>query len=276
METKRIIAYALAGLFLIGLCAIWYYHIHKETETPKKQTENFVYTPPANFTVYNYFPSVPIKVDVLPPNTDIPHIIYGTEISHLKPITLIESVAPLKTGTIPHSLVVKHIVRGAVIRISIIDPITKVPMPYTDYMVDTDADERIKNLHVGMITTRYIGGSTDALHLTTTSANAIQGNAWLMIHNLTSLPLRLNDDILVEPHSTFRYLGYLNEGVSLGTYFVDQSGLYPTFQYLRPDNSVYYGLVSDIRQPLYGCFQSEFTDNCEYGQTLWPLEDGVM
>lgn len=156
---------------------------------------------------------------------------------------------------------------------------------YSSLILDTKRLERIKNLHVGMITSRYIGSTTDTLRMLTTANNAMQGNAWLKIHNISDVPLRLRaglepltsePDIVIEPHSTHRYLGYRDQGVTLGTYFVDLDGLYPNFQYLIPNSDLYYGLSSDLTQPTQGCFQLEFNDDCEYGQTLWPFEMGQM
>lgn len=216
---------------------------------------------PSDFRIYNYLPRHAIRVSVVVGDTTT---------------QLVSSISPDSVGHLTRDQVVSYLVGGNVLRFDVIDPDTGVAHHFTDYMIDTSRDERIKNLHVGMVTTRYIGGSMDSLNMVTPHANAGLGSAWLVIHNPTYIPLRLNDDIIVQPHSTFRYLGYLHEGVTMGTYFKDPSGLYPTFQYLRPHNHLYYGVVSDIRQPLYGCWQTEFNDQCDYGQTLWPFQEGVM
>jgi hypothetical protein len=126
-----------------------------------------------------------------------------------------------------------------------------------------------------MITTRFIG-TTDILRFSSTAGNAINGPAYLLIHNLTDLPLRLNDDIVVAPHDTFRYLGYRHAGVTLGTIFKDQDRIYPDYQLLEPYSDLYYGVNSDIRQPLNGSFQLEFNDNNDSDQTLWPMQMGQM
>lgn len=245
-----------------------------DSKSDDKMVEHF--TPPTNFHIYNHFPNHAITLDILPATSAVSHLEYGTNIKYSSPVNLIYSVAPKGKGGLTKPQVLKYLVRGNVLKISLFNPLTKEKTPLTDYMVDTDPDERIKNLHVGMITTRYIGGTNDTLNLTTTQANAGGGNAWLNIHNLTEVPLRLNDDIFVEPHSNYKYLGEFNQGITLGLYFKDPDGVYPTFQYLRPHSDIYYGVVSDQEQSLYGCWQQEYTDGCEYGQTMWPLQEGVM
>ena len=220
------------------------------------------YTPPANFHVFNYLPNHSLRVEVLNPDSG-------------KSVVLVDGVQPLKTKGITKDKVEAHLHQGNIIRIYITDS-EGVCKHYTDHVIDNACDQRIKNLHVGMITTRFIGKSTDGLRMSTLADNAIQGHSWLLIHNLTELPIRLNDDIVVAPHSTERYLGYLHQGVTLGMIFKDQDNIYPDFQYLNPHTDLYYGVVSDLRQPLYGPFQFEYSDDCDLDQTLWPFELGQM
>lgn len=269
-----VVAIILAAIAAVAGALVWVskqrenyrsYELLGRTTQKKFGVERF--TQPSEFRVFNYFPKHAISLDV---------VVAQGEDRYSDPIDLIDHVPPKKAGSLTRSQVVQYLAPGNVLRFHIIDPKTKIKKHFTDYMVDTDSRERVKNLHVGMITTRFIGGSMDSLNLTTTHANAGGGNAWLMVHNPTYLPLRLNDDIEVAPHSTFRYLGYLHQGVTLGTYLKDRDNMYPDFQYLRPHNSIYYGVVSDIRQPLYGCWQFEFHDQCDYGQTLWPFQEGVV
>lgn len=237
------------------------------TKKKEKTSEGF-YVPPPNFKVLNYFPSHAIKVTVLPK-------VGCDEFSPEK--TLVERIEPLQSGGLYREQVIQYLRSNNILRfyVSKGDGTDAGWKHFSDYEIDTNDDSRIKALHVGMITTRFIG-STDGLRMSTVAANAIDGNAWLKIHNLSKLPLRLNDDIVVAPNSTVRYQGYMNMGVTLGFWFKDQDGLYPTFQYLSPQSDLYYGLVSDIRQNLSGCVQSEFNDVCEYGQTMWPFQENVM
>ena len=144
----------------------------------------------------------------------------------------------------------------------------------------SESGKRIKALHVGMITTRTIGGSSDVLHQAHTSGNAVGGASKIKIHNLSEMSLCLNvgtdEETHIPSHGIKIYKGYLNQGVPLGTILTDADGLYPPFQYLEPHSDVYFGVVSDIQQPLSGCFQHEYNDRCDFGQTLWPFEEGVL
>lgn len=217
---------------------------------------------PTNFRVLNYLPNHTARVDILDPDSG-------------ENVTLVDKVRSNKSSGITKDKIERYLKPGSVLRVFITDSKGNTKH-YTDHVIDHSCYERIKNLHIGMVTTRFIGKSTDGLRMSTLADNAIQGHSWLMIHNLTELPLRLNDDIVVAPHSTERYLGYLHQGVTLGTIFQDQDGIYPDFQYLNPHTDIYYGVVSDLRQPLYGPFQLEFSDDCDPDQTLWPFELGQM
>jgi hypothetical protein len=146
---------------------------------------------------------------------------------------------------------------------------------YSEVYIDTKEKEFIKSLNIGMITTRFTG-STDSFRYSVTASVAVSGQPWIKIHNLTQQELRLNGHISVPPNSAIRYEGYLDHGIPLGTYFRDDSGKYPEFQYLQPHSDLYYGVVSDLKQSLHGPWQygEEFSDNISAGQTLWPLELG--
>jgi len=221
--------------------------------------ENF--TPPTNFLIYNYLTNHSVSV--------------SSENKLGRETVLVPEIQSLKTKGLSSEEVARYLPPGNNIKIYIIDPKTKEKKLYSTVVIDLDPLERIKNLHIGMITTRFIG-STDSLRMSTTSGNAIGGNAWVKIHNVTDLPLRLNDDVVIPPHDTYRYLGYLNQGITLGTIFHDVDGIYPDYQYLRPYSDLYYGIVSDLRQPLDGCWQLEYNDRCDYGQTMWPFQEGVL
>jgi hypothetical protein len=256
-------------IIFIAVCILVVLIFVPSTEKePEKCIENFVKTP-SNFLLFNYLPNHKIRVDVIQENAAM-----SGEKNHLQgPLA---EVSPLKTEGLSSNKVNRYLSPGSLLRFYIIGP-QGVKQHYTDYIVNTLSDERIKNLHIGMITTRFSADSTDSLNLATTAGNAGQGAAWLVIHNTTNLPLSFNKgEIKVEPHSTFRYLGYLNQGVTLGTYFKDDTGLYPDYQLLQPFTNLYYGIVSDLKQPLNGCVQyGEFNDDCLHGNTLWPFVDGI-
>jgi hypothetical protein len=193
-------------------------------------------------------------------------------------IVLIDKIDPLSSQGLTKQQVRDYMKPESYFKFSLIMKNGSI-YPVSIYQISgtLEENERIKNIHVGMMTTRYIATTTDSLQMANVQANAGQGNAWLVIHNLTDLPLSFNKgEVTVRPHSTTRYLGYLNSGVTLGTYFKEDSGLFPDFQYLQPHNNLYYGVVSDIQQPLQGCLQETYNDDCEYGQTLWPFQDGII
>jgi hypothetical protein len=255
----------IAGLFL------GYLFMKKKTEglTPTFPSGYIKY--PADFGIYNYLKKA-IKVTIT--NTNL-----ATDVKEGKSHTLVENLAPNTRVGVDKEDVIKYLVPESVIDIYIDGD------HYSSILVDTGLLERIKNLHVGMVTTRFIGKTTDTLRLTTTSGNSIQGNAWLKIHNITDRPLRLQlgletltsePDVEVPPHGTVKYLGYRHQGVTLGTYFKDPDGLYPVFQYLIPNSDLYYGLTSDLKQEMQGCFQLEFNDDCDRNQSLWPFELGIL
>lgn len=261
-------------ILVIGVIVLLAISLSKTPSSPNRSVQSYSpgagtgvdmikeYQVPTDFRVFNYLPNHAVNVSVLDVDTG-------------QTIDLVKGVRPNKTGGIVKEDIERYFKPGNVLKIYIVCPDGTV-QHYTNNVLDTSCYETIKNLHVGMITTRFIGKSTDGLRMSTLADNAIQGHAWLLIHNLTEIPLRLNDDIVVAPHCTERYLGYLNQGVTLGTIFKDQDGIYPDFQYLNPHSDLYYGVVSDLRQPLRGPFQLEFSDDCDTDQTLWPFELGQM
>jgi hypothetical protein len=247
----------LLGMFVLLLA----FFLPKEPKKEIKCLEKFI-QPPSNFLIFNYFPNHHIKIDA---------------IQNGNKYVLADKIKPQGTSGLTIDQVAKYLTTGTMLKIYLIDSKGN-SQHYADYFINTERNERIKNLHVGMVTSRFIYNSSDGLHMATTHANAGQGNAWLVIHNVTAVPLSLNDgEITVPPNSTYRYLGYLNQGVTLGTFFKDDDGIYPEYQYLRPHSDLYYGITSDIRQPLLGCMQyGEFSDECDYGDTLWPFQEGVI
>lgn len=267
-----------AILIVIAAYVVYSWAIPPAPKTLKPPTTE-TYEPPGDFRIFNYFHKHSIKVEVLVKILDLPNDVgkvpNDSTTAQYETHVLAERIAPQKTGGLARCDVLKYFVLGNVIKIYLIDPITNKQRPYTTYLVNTEPKTFIKNLHVGMMTARFLG-STDSLRMSTTAGNAVNGCAYVKIHNVTDIPLKLNDDIEVAPHSTTRYQGYLHQGITLGFYFKDPDGLYPTFQYLQPNSDIFYGVVSDIPQTLEGCWQTEYSDLCEYGQVMWPFQVGVM
>jgi hypothetical protein len=264
MILKPYIIFGISTIFL-GAIGLYIYLRNKKNEPFVNRVER--YQNIHKFLIYNYFPTHSVIIDVLSPNQE------GSDDQYTK-TRLISGLKPNESVGISKQQVIEHFKGGNILRISVITPTGEHKL-YTDYLIDTEKEERVKSLHIGMITTRYIG-STDTLRMSTVNGNAVLGNATVKIHNLSYIPIQLNDDIDIIPHSSDRYLGYLHQGVTLGTIFSDPSGLYPDYQYLKPYTDIYYGVVSDLRQPLDGCWQLEFNDDCEYGQSMWPFQDGTM
>ena len=225
----------------------------------------------SNFKIYNYLPNHSIKIDVS---------IYN---SNALPIELVNEIKPSSSGRLPLDSLNKYVRAGNMFQVYIFNPLDPTSvLHFSDMIMDTYMQERIKALHIGMVTSRFIGDPTP---LRLDMANAVNGSPWVKVHNLTYIPLSFNggsedqtsgkDGFIVEPHSLHRYQGYLRYGVPLGTYFRNDQNIFPPYQYLRPDTDLYYGIVSDLQQPLQGNWALEFTDQNQYGQTMWPLVEGV-
>ncbi len=115
----------------------------------------------------------------------------------------------------------------------------------------------LAELHIGQITTRFSGGTWDDQMVV--SSNAVQGRPYIRIHNATNLPLRLNNNILVKPNEMTRYSGRHHFGVPLGLVLTDIDRRYRQIQITKPVTDVYYGIISEAPQPLYGGWQKVFS-----------------
>jgi hypothetical protein len=229
----------------------------------------------SDFKIYNYLPTKSISMDVLPQNPD--------QITTGKPKELVAEVKPKSYSGLYYDQVLNDLKPGNVLRIYAFPPgKPEEKVEYSDYVLGTDKNERIKALHVGMITTRFVGDPQSFFSDLTHWGNAASGSTWLNIHNLTNIPLSLNEGkIHVPAHSVTRYLGInnRNDGVPLGMWFRDDGDMYPTYQHLQPYSDVYYGLTSDIQQAV-NTYMWEVSPVFDWGksepaQTLWPFEAGV-
>ena len=144
---------------------------------------------------------------------------------------------------------------------------------FGDYQFATPEDTCIKALHVGMVTSRWVGADAD-YNIGKPGLNAVQGLPWIKIWNTTDTTLSLNNNIDISPGGMMRYPGRDHLGVRLGTVFKDQRGVFPDYIYTIPATDVYYGVVSDLQQPLFGGFQltQDFHHDEEEPQFL--LENG--
>lgn len=226
----------------------------------KDKAESFKSTKHHSFQIKNYLIGRPIKIEV---ENETGEKLY------------ISDVIPARGSIgVSESDRLKSFGGGNLIKIYTIENDNK-PLLYSKIYIDTGKKEFIKSLYIGQVTTRF-SGTTDVFRQTVTNSVAVNGLPWVKIHNLTDQVIRLNGKIQVEPHSTVRYQGYLNSGVALGTYFKNDEGIYPEFQYLKPQSDIYYGLVSDLEQSLNGPlhYGDDFSDIIDPGQTLFPFVEG--
>lgn len=253
---------------IIGIIAL--YAIYKISYSPPPKKERIIQKfQKKDFIIYNYLPKHSIKIDVF------------NKINNVTSV-LCPEVKPLSQSGISKSKADKYFTSDHILKIYILSN-KNVAIPYADYIIDTPEKTRIKCLRVGMITTRFIG-STDSFRAVATAANATGGQPWINVYNFTKIPLNINS-LIIPPNGILRHSGYLHRGIPLGTLFTDNTeietplnpkniGLFPEYEYTRPYNSLFYGVTSDLEQPLNGDFQLEFSDKVDYAQTLWPLVDG--
>lgn len=129
-------------------------------------------------------------------------------------------------------------------------------------------------LHVGMITTRWVGSNAD--FTIGRPSNAIQGMPYVNIHNRGPWTVSFNEgDIIIPPGRTFRFSGRDHLGVRLGTVFRDDNGLYETVIPSTPFTDMYVGVLGGIAQPLFSGWQetSEFSEISD--GVAFPLEQGT-
>ena len=191
------------------------------------------------FIIYNYFPNSHIRVDTA-----------GRSFT----------VGFQNKKGVPFGDARKSFSPGQLVRIYI-SPLT-APENWV-HLCTYKMHHPIRALHIGQVTTRFSGGTWDDQLIT--SSNAVQGRPYLHIHNATNLPLRLNNNIRVEPNSMFSYSGRHHFGVPLGLKLSDIDRRYPSLQLTKPVTDLYYGIVSEKPQPIYGGWQKVFsTANVNY------------
>ena len=210
----------------------------------------------SDFFVYNYL-NKPVQIDIV---QGIPQI-------------FIDRIEPHQRRGVKMSDVVKYLRSGAMFQIYVLDP-TKGRILFSNYSIDLPKDATIRALHIGMITSKWVGATQDYKFIP--GLNAVQGRPWIKIHNRTALNLHINNNIDISPYGTLRYSGRDHFGVRLGTIFTDQEGIFPSWKFKVPATDVYWGVVSDLQMPLFAGWQidSEFTDDSDDIQYL--LENGFM
>lgn len=209
-----------------------------------------------SFDICNYLLK-PVRVDVKPFN---------------KPVqTFAPRIRARGKMQFSRELADKYFLKGSVVVVYILGE--KKMQKFSTYTLDIPEGTSINKLHIGMITSRWVGADSD-MNIGKPGLNAVQGLPWIKIHNMSDVPLSLNHNIDISPNGTLRYTGRDHFGVRLGTVFDDQDGIYPRFIWTIPATDVYYGVVSDLQQPLFGGHQlsPEFLDAADEPHYL--LENG--
>lgn len=267
MAPKRVYAYIGLGVLLLILIAssvaIWIALRTKlETSKDRKDTtsnskKSLGASEGNDFYVYNYL-NKPVQVDIVETHSRIDR-------------KFIQNISPHSRRGIKSSDVVKYLRSGTTLRVFVLDDGKRIL--FSNYTLDLPGNETIRALHIGMITSKWVGATPDSTFI---PPNAIQGRPWIKIHNMTAMDLRINNNISISPYGLFRYTGRDHFGVRLGTIFTDQKGIFPSWTFKIPATDVYWGVVSDLQMPLFAGWQidSEFTDESDEPQ--WLLQNGWM
>ena len=134
--------------------------------------------------------------------------------------------------------------RGSKIEIYLVNVSKSSSTLYATYDVVKDG---MQALHVGMVTMRTNpNGNYDHV------IGNVQGMPRLYVHNTTLLPLNFENPLCVQPESVVKYTGRDHNGVPLGLLLEEESGLYPSITVRKPVTDIYFGVVSDLQQPMYG------------------------
>lgn len=221
-----------------------------------------------DFQIYNYL-NKSICIDILQK--------HGKVDAYEKPLRLVENIRPRKSQGLKIDAVEKYFESGNRFRVYTFDERSPGLNEefYADYEIDTPEGTTIKDLHIGMITSRWVGANDD-FNIGKPGLNAVQGLPWIKIHNYTDRVLVLNNNINISPKGTLQYTGRDHFGVRLGTVFSDQDGIFPDYIFTIPATDVYYGVVSDIQQPLFGGFQLDENFNDDPDEPHHLLENGWM
>lgn len=199
------------------------------------------------------------------------------KISHVSvpKIKEIKSVLAKGIHAVNLKSIAKYIKNGTQIDVYTYDNTKPGDVFYGSYQLNLPEGTTLKNLNIGMMTSRWVGADGDYT-IGAPGMAAVQGMPWIKIHNFSGRYLALNNNINISPGGFLRYTGRDHFGVRLGTVFKDQDGIYPDFVLSRPATDVYYGVSSDIQQPLYGGFQltHHFEDDPREPQNL--LNEGMM
>lgn len=263
-----VICFALI-IIIVGTIAFWSaYSPHKEpkhtTSVNKQQKKYEGFKKGNDFHMYNYLHK-PIKVTV---QNNINNTSNKIQI-HIAA----DRIESKSSRGFQMKDIEKYLQQGSKFIIHTIEK--GIPKYFGTYKIDTPKDTTIKMLHIGMITSRWVGANGD-YNIGKPGLNAVQGLPFIKMHNMTDVPLSINQGINISPNGILRYTGRDHFGVRLGTIFKDQNNVFPDFIFTVPATDVYYGIVSDIQQPLFGGFQATPKFNDDPDEPHYLLEEGWM
>ncbi len=232
-----------------------YDNIVVENYTPSFLVSNEYGKPQKEFTIYNHL-VLPIRIRSQKGQREIGSVLVGARSSK----------------TLGKEFFAKHFADGNAVTVYTTDETKpgKAMGYYTSYVINTP-DAFIKYLNVGQITTRYVAGNVQG---NMKAPNAVDGLLYVFIHNMTDRYLSLGETVRIGPQSKLIFKGTDHLGVRLGTVFKDNDGIHPDFILQGRLTDIYYGVTTDLVQPLMGGFQltDEFDDE-PYGMR-YPLEYG--
>ncbi len=253
--------------FIITILMALIFSFMLSPRTPPIDTDENVFSPSSNevaisgndFHIHNYL-KVPIHIKVELPNKEL--------------LTLIDKIQPSSKRGVKISTVLKYLRKDTIIKVYVHQEGNGKYgiIPLSNHSLDVPEDGTIKRLHIGMVTSRWIGSDHDQRYIP--GLNAVQGRPWIKIHNLTDKILTLNENIRISPGGTLRYAGRDHFGVRIGTIFSDSDGIFPDFNFKIPATDVYYGVTSDIQQSLFGGYQLETDLIHENNEPHHLLENG--
>lgn len=256
----------ILGIIVVVMVVVTFLFVKRKKETfqfyePKSNDPTGVpnIVSSRDFLVYNYL-NVPVTVNIVDKHSS-------------KPVVFVEDAKPHQTTGVTMEKVNRYLRGGNYFKI-----LAKVDdnlIPISTYKLDYDKNETIKALHIGMVTSRWVGATQDSTFIP--GLNAVQGRPWVKIHNRTDRKIILNQGgIQIPPNGFVRFKGRDHFGVRIGTIFRDTEGIYSDFKFDVPATDIYYGVTSDLQQPSFGGWQIDALFNDVPDQPQYLLENGWM
>jgi hypothetical protein len=261
--------YVIIGIVIAIIIAAIFLYIYKHPRGKEDMTKHTTYIRESfrhanDFYVYNYLLK-PIRIEAVAKDGD-------------KTVILEDRIPGKSKRGFRMATIEKYFTQNHSIRVFVhtkSDDGSDLLQPFGEYRFNTPEDTTIKALHVGMITSRWVGANSD-YNIGKPGLNAVQGLPWIKIWNNTDFVLKLNNNINISPGGVLRYTGRDHFGVRLGTVFKDVDGVFPDFIWTIPATDVYYGITSDLQQSLFGGFQLTPVFHDDDMEPQYLLEEGWM